>query len=260
MKADLLERHFAQTLGPPDEARERIARRLHEATLAPQGGVSDRPRNSLTRGVVGRWFVAVPLAVVLSGIATLLVVDRHAPQPSIVRISTEYALADPGTPISLSAFDAKTRRLLDAQGVTGASNLGSAADRVFYRFAEDSGRSCFGQATPGDKPIAVSYLACFAATSGLPGPVIDMSTVGLDPTKAHTGVRLLAVSGIAASEVAKMRLTLTNGAVVDVPVVGDVYALPSDQIPPGTEASITAISRSGDVVWAETFARVIAPR
>jgi hypothetical protein len=261
MSSDALERHLAETPGLCDEARERIGRRLLEATLAPRRDISDPPRNRLARGLVGRWLVAVPLGVVLlSGIATLVLANRHAPRPSIVKVSAEYALADPGTPVSLSEFDGKTRRLFEDQGITGAWDLGSAAGRAFYQFAESSGHSCFGQAAAEREPVVVSDLACFAATSGLPGPVVDMSTVALDPTKAYTGVRLVGVAGIAASEVAKMRFTLTNGTVVVAPVVGDVYALPRDRIPPGTWASITGISRSGKIIWAETFSRVVAPR
>jgi hypothetical protein len=261
MNRDLLDQHFTETGDPSEEARERIARRLHEAIRTPPSRVSDAPRRHLARGRVGRRLVAVPLfAILLLGAATLVLVNRHAPRPAITRISAVYRLAHPGSPVSLSKFDANTRRLLEEQGISGASNLGSAAGGSFYQFTEDNGRSCFGQAASEHEPVPVSQLDCFTATSGLPGPVIEMSTEALDPTKTATRLRLIRVAGIAASQVAAMEFALTDGRVVDVPVTGDVYGLPEDQIPPGTLASITATTRNGEVIWAQRFQSVVGGR
>lgn len=259
MNPDLLEQHFTETVGPSYEAQQRIARRLHAAILTspPEEG-SDAPRYRSGRGLVGRRLVAVPVVgILVSGVAALVLVNRHAPKPSIVRVSAEYHLAHPGTPVTLSGFDANTRRLFTEQGISGASNLGSAAGRSFYQFTQHNGHSCFGQAASDRNPVALAQLDCFSATSGLPGAVVEMSTEALNPTETPTRLRLIRIAGIAASQVAAMKFTMTDGRVIDVPVTGDVYGLPDDQIPPGTLTSITATTRSGEVIWAQSFQRVV---
>jgi hypothetical protein len=252
MNPDLLERHFHQTDGLTPAASERIARTLDQAIRASTDPPGDTRRYRLPRPYLRRRLVAVPLvAVLLTVAATLAINNRPAPKPSIVRISDVYSLASPGASVNLSRFDTKTRLLLKTEGISGAWDIGTAAGRSFYRLTTGHGRSCYGQAADSGDAIAVSQLFCFKG-AGLPGPVVDMSTVALDPTKPDANLRLIAVSGIAASEVKTIRLTSTDGTVTGISVAGDVYALPSDQLPAGV-ASIAAISRSGRVIWSESF-------
>ncbi len=246
MSQDMLLRHFQNTPAPSAAIRERISVRIQDATRRPP------PRSRRPRG--GAWVALTASVVLLLGGVALAetIFNRHESQPRVVKISAVFALAHPGTPVDLSEFDAKTRMLLRSERVTAAFRLGHAGGLSFYRFTAEHGQSCLGESLVG-RPMVVDALSCGStAGSWLPNPVLDMSTVALDPSHP-TPVRLIDVSGIADSDVRTIRVTMTDGAFVDVPVEGDVYALPAGDVPPGVVSTITALSDTDAVLWTESL-------
>jgi hypothetical protein len=254
MNPDLLQQHFEQTTAPSEPARSRIADRLDKAFRASPDGARRRRGGNFPGRAVRIVTVAIPSAAILVGLAVTLN-SHHGPSPrdSIVGMSATFGLADQGTPVPLSEFDANSQQLLEASDISGASHLGDAAGLSYFQFTTTKGRACYGRAPAISGAIKVSLLNCFASLSGLPDAVVDMSTLALDPADTSRQLHLTDIGGIAASQVSTIEFTMADGQTIDAPVVGDVYGLQGSHLPSAAVESVAALSANGEILWEESF-------
>lgn len=245
--------YFDQIPPPGVRVRERVRAELALAAIGASGRHGSVERRRWRMGTPGR--LAILVSVVALVAAALATEGRGHDSRSFSPLAVTYRLATEGTPIDLSEFDANTQQLLHDQGVTQAWSLGGANGWDFYRFARSDGRACYGDGIAADSPgrQEIGNLACYTTGSGLPRPVIDMSTVAIDPSAGSQTLRLTGVRGIAASDVAQIVVSLADGSTIHVPVTGDVYVLPDTAVPTGPPSSLAAISATGTVLWSESL-------
>jgi hypothetical protein len=246
--------HFDQTPAPGIRVRERVRAELALAAISTSGRCGSFARlRRLPWRMTARLAMLVSAAVLVA--VALGTEIRSHDSRTFPPLAVTYRLENDGTPIGLSEFDPDTQQLFRDEGVTQVWSLGGASGWDFYRFAKSDGRACYGVAADSPGREAIANLDCYSTGSGLPGPVVDMSTVALNPTVGNQTLRLTAVRGIAASDVALIVVSLADGSTIHVPVTGDAYARAGVAMPTTPADSIAAISSTGTVLWSESFSQ-----
>lgn len=180
--------------------------------------------------------VVLAAVVVAAGVSTFRYFGTEAARAT---------LSNRGTPVPISDHD--QRILASMGGFTGEMYLlRSEAGHDFYRVPKTDGSDCFGASLVGS-PVRLGALLCspdFPAQR----PILDFSVFGAD--KPETGLHVVSVQGIAADDVAEIRVvSRANEILRTVPVEGNVYAL-GDPSTLGTAAvSVVAIDRDGNVLF-----------
>ena len=96
------------------------------------------------------------------------------------------------------------------------------------------------------------------SSAQLEQPLIDMSSVCIDPTTGHG--RLGRIEGIAADGIASVAVVDEEGALHETPVVGNIYKMPAADIPSDLPCAgfksraIVALDDSGSQVFTKALA------
>jgi hypothetical protein len=165
-----------------------------------------------------------------------------------------YHLATSGTPIAASSLGPITQSALKSEGLADAtfSILGTADGRAFYQATASDGTVCFADGPAGTSEFGLIDCAQPGSTP-LVNPVIDLSETAVDPTDETRSVHLLRFEGVAASVVAKVGFTTTDGKTVTTPVTGDFYKLPATDAPASPVCGFFATDAAGHTIWSSNI-------
>jgi len=149
-----------------------------------------------------------------------------------------------GTVISRDSLSLQDRALLDYLAATGTiTRVGSSGDVTFYTVDTADGGRCYGFMTAGEG----LDLGCSHGSSKLEQPLVDMSTVEMNPSSGS--FRLRALQGIAADGVAAVGIVDENGDVHTTPVSENVYRWAGRDLPAGRPRALLALDTSGHALF-----------
>jgi hypothetical protein len=193
--------------------------------------------------IVGATFAAalvvgVVAIVALAAGAAAAIAGRSTPPPA--------ANFGTGTAVARSSLPAMDRAMLTHIGATGAIvRIGSHSGASFYEIASADGGRCFafGRLAEGLSG------GCLDPAQPTP-PVIDMSTISMDPSSGNWSMRTL--QGIAADGIAKVQFVDGSGTVHTARVGGNVYRVDGAAWPGGPTSGLRAFDAGGNRVFSES--------